>query len=436
MPALHADYSQQTIQQLVNAFLNGQLNLEPGFQRHSVWSLSDRQKLIESICLHYPMPSIFLYKRQDVDGSLIYDVIDGKQRLESIFMFMAIGQFRREGFSARTKLSPSEEEADLYNWAKIRRKGGEFSFESYRIQTVEVCGELSDIIAVFVRINSTGKKLTSAERRHARYYNSPFLRRAGLLADRFESFYRQHRILSGGAITRMKHVELTCELMASIVQGGPINKKKALDDVIGGRSIEGIKLKKCTREFVRITNAVGRMFPRLQETRFANAVDYYSLFLLILELDRKGCVLNNPTRNRQAEKLLVWLTLGALQVRRQQKQLVGATPDQEVFREYLMTVQSDTDSQASRERRAQVLRGLLGGLFERKDERRLFSSEQRRLIWHSDGTKRCSHPECGVRLDWSNFTIDHIMPFAKGGRTSRNNAALMCKKHNSQKGAR
>ena len=65
-----------------------------------------------------------------------------------------------------------------------------------------------------------------------------------------------------------------------------------------------------------------------------------------------------------------------------------------------------------------------------------FSPDQRRLIWHSDGTKRCSYPGCGVKLDWTNFTIDHIKPFAKGGKTTLKNAALMCKRHNSMKGAR
>jgi hypothetical protein len=107
-----------------------------------------------------------------------------------------------------------------------------------------------------------------------------------------------------------------------------------------------------------------------------------------------------------------------------------------VFADYLMTVQGDTDSQATRLRRSQLLHGLLAGLFEKKDERRGFSPEQRRLIWHSDGTKRCSYPGCGVKLDWTNFTIDHIKPFVKGGRTLPRNAALMCKRHNSMKGAR
>jgi len=436
MTTLSFGNGQMTIQQFANHFENGQLNLEPAFQRKSVWERPDRAALIESIFLNYPMPSVFLYKRQDVDGGLMYDVIDGKQRLESIFMFMGLGYFRRRRFSAWTKLSSKDEEPDLYDWAKVRRRGGEFLFAGYRIQTVEVSGALSDIIDVFVRINSTGKKLTTAEKHHAKYYNSEFLKLAGRLAERYDSYFRDHCILSPGAITRMKHVELTSELLASVARGGPINKKKALDEIIGGHSVEGRKLKQSAKAFIRVANLIGRMFPRLRETRFANAVDYYSLFLLVWELDQKGCVLKNPTRNRQAEKLLLWLSQGVDQVRQQQRKLVGAAPDQDIFRDYLMTVQGDTDSQATRERREKILRGLLAGLFEKKDEHRSFSPEQRRLIWNSDGTKRCSYPGCGQKLDWTNFTIDHIKPFSRGGRTSVGNAALMCVKHNSKKGAR
>src|SRR5260370_7958793 len=78
MSTLRSEYGHLTIQQLVHHFEHGQLNLEPGFQRNSVWTLKDRQSLIESIFMSYPVPSIFLYKNHDAHGGLMYDVIDGK----------------------------------------------------------------------------------------------------------------------------------------------------------------------------------------------------------------------------------------------------------------------------------------------------------------------------------------------------------------------
>src|SRR4051812_16447994 len=92
-PQLRPEFGERSIDQILLAFRNRQFNLTPGFQRKSVWTFSDRKRLIQSILAGYPLPSIFLYQR-DHKGKLIYDVIDGKQRLETILMFMGQGQFK------------------------------------------------------------------------------------------------------------------------------------------------------------------------------------------------------------------------------------------------------------------------------------------------------------------------------------------------------
>jgi len=84
-----------------------------------------------------------------------------------------------------------------------------------------------------VRINSTGKPLTSAEKRHARYYKgSIFLTEASRLAKRLEQPLKQHKILTEAQVSRMLDIELMCELMLSMNQGAVINKKAALDRVM------------------------------------------------------------------------------------------------------------------------------------------------------------------------------------------------------------
>src|SRR5437016_11477831 len=94
----------KSILDIQNLYANGHLNLEPGFQRQSVWTERDRAKLIDSILRNYPLPAIFLYKRQD-SGHLVFDVIDGKQRLESIFMFTGAMRGR---FAARAQLPDAD----------------------------------------------------------------------------------------------------------------------------------------------------------------------------------------------------------------------------------------------------------------------------------------------------------------------------------------
>jgi hypothetical protein len=56
----------------------------PGFQRNYVWDRSRASKLIESFILGIPVPQIFLYEQSK--NSFL--VIDGQQRLMSIYYFM------------------------------------------------------------------------------------------------------------------------------------------------------------------------------------------------------------------------------------------------------------------------------------------------------------------------------------------------------------
>jgi hypothetical protein len=430
--SLDFDYGDKTIQEFVLLFNNGQLNLEPGFQRDSVWTLSDRKKLVESLLQNYPIPSIFLYRQHD-NGKLRYDVIDGKQRLETVLMFQGAGHFRGECFGAKVRLNP-EEGIEEWNWRRIRDRGHEHRLMGYKFQTVEITGDLADIIDLFVRINSTGKRLTSAEKRHARFFRSDFLKQAARLAEKRRHFFLENRVLSGGQISRMKHVELVCELMASLQARGLMNKKKALDGIIGGHAIDLRTLRRVTQETVRILNLVKRVFPYIRETRFANSADFYSLFVFLWELDREGCILSDAKRNKQAQKLLIWLSNGVSIVRQQQRKAEGASADQRLFADYLLTVQGDTDSLATRQRRAEILKKIFGGIFQKKDDQRNFTIEQRRILWHSDDRKKC--PKCRRALTWANFTIDHIKPHALGGRSTLSNAALMCGSCNSRKGRR
>jgi len=145
-------------------------------------------------------------------------------------------------------------------------------------------------------------------------------------------------------------------------------------------------------------------------------------------------ILNDKNRNMQAQELLISLSHGVTTVREQVRRAEGASGEQSLFRDYLLTVQGDTDSLATRKRRADILRQVLSGVFEEKDGKRNFSVEQRRLIWHSDENKQCTR--CKTPLSWNNFTIDHIIAHGRGGKTSIPNATLMCRSCNSSKGIR
>src|SRR5438874_9748545 len=149
----------KSILDLTNLYRHGHLNLEPGFQRQSVWTERDRAKLVESILRNYPLPAIFLYKREE-DGELVFDVIDGKQRLESIFMFTGTMRGR---FWTRTQL-PGADGLEWIEWPILKRRGLHHLITGYEVPVIEVDGEIGEIIGIFVRINSTGKALTQQEK--------------------------------------------------------------------------------------------------------------------------------------------------------------------------------------------------------------------------------------------------------------------------------
>lgn len=420
----------KTVLDIINLYKGKNLNLEPGFQRDSVWSQSDRKKLIDSLLRNYPLPSIFLYKREE-DGYHIYDVIDGKQRIETVLMYT--GHIRGQRFSTTSQLPGDTGKKDI-DWKRLCKEKKQHLITGYKIQSIEVEGELADIIDLFVRINSTGKALTSAEKRHAKYYNSDFLKIAGKFADKYRDYFRSNKILSNVQISRMKHVELVCELMVSIYSGDIINKKIALDKVMDSHSITAKHALKAKKQCSNTLNRIKRIFPNLKTTRFCQLSDFYTLATLIWKFDRDGMILTNKRRNKLAFELLRNFSNGVDNVRELQRKAKGIKPGQELYREYLITVLESTDTLRQRQKREKILRNTLESLFEKKDNKRGFSKEQRRLIWNSSEESKCAI--CGEKVTWQDYSADHIKPYSKGGKTKVLNAAITHKSCNAKKGNR
>jgi hypothetical protein len=421
----------KSILDLCNLYRGGNLNLKPGFQRQSVWKEPDRKKLIDSILRNYPLPAIFFYRRID-QGKLVFDVIDGKQRLESILMFTGLMRGR---FWIRSQI-PGTEDIDWIDWKTLQKKGLANSINGYEIPVIEVDGQFGDIVDVFVRINSTGKPLTSQEKRSAKYYNTPFLQSASRLAKQYEPYFLASGILSPAQITRMKHIELISELMLSLIQKDVLNKKTALDHVMASTSFDGRQLAKALQLTKSTLNRMKRMFPKIGGTRLAKLTDFYSLAVLIGKFDQEGLILTDKKRNVSAWELLKAFSNGVDEVRELQRKAQGAKPDQELYRDYLLTVSQMTDDVSQRRKREEILRGILQSVFEKKDSQRGFSTEQRRIIWNTANAPVCTHNGCRKVLTWENFTIDHIKAHSIGGRSNRRNAQLMCREHNSSKGNR
>jgi hypothetical protein len=75
-----------SIGELSNLYRDGEIDIHPEFQRIFRWTDEQKTRLIESILLGIPLPSIFV--AQNEKG--VWDVVDGVQRLSTIFQFMGI----------------------------------------------------------------------------------------------------------------------------------------------------------------------------------------------------------------------------------------------------------------------------------------------------------------------------------------------------------
>jgi hypothetical protein len=329
-----------------------------------------------------------------------------------------------------------EEPLEWWSWGDLNdetRNG----FLTTRIPTIEVEGELREIIDLFVRINATGKRLTSQERRHAHYYTSPVLKASQRLADGYARYFEKHRIVVASQRQRMRHVELMTELLLAASAGMPLHKKKQLDRVIANRTMSTEDLGTAERKVRRALKALEAILPHLRTTRFRQIADFYTLVVLLCRFHDEGSVVNahSSERNALAGALLTDFGRGVDEASEKIRKGHGTTASEEPFRQYLMTVRDDTDSRAQRDAREKILRFVLEGVFERRDVVRNFNATQRRILWHVAQQKVCSLCKKPIRR-WEDLTIDHIVPFSRGGATTLGNAALAHGHCNASKGAR
>ncbi|MDY4333764.1 DUF262 domain-containing protein [Pectobacterium brasiliense] len=169
---VHTDSYPMSIGEMVNLYRDGDLDIHPEFQRVYRWSEEQKSKLIESILLGIPLPSIFVSQRPDG----VWDVVDGLQRLSTIFSFL--GELKKtDGSLAKplelraTKYLPSLEGKvwdDPQNPARevdmeIKRV---FKREKLDIKIIKRESEGDTKFELFQRLNTGGSKLSDQEVRN------------------------------------------------------------------------------------------------------------------------------------------------------------------------------------------------------------------------------------------------------------------------------
>jgi hypothetical protein len=83
---IRTDGYSMSIGEWISLYENEEIDIHPDFQRFFRWSAHQKSAFIESILLGIPIPPVFVSQRDDG----IWDVIDGLQRLSTIYEFVGI----------------------------------------------------------------------------------------------------------------------------------------------------------------------------------------------------------------------------------------------------------------------------------------------------------------------------------------------------------
>lgn len=166
------DSYQMSIGELINIYRDGEMDIHPEFQRVFRWSDAQKTRLIESIMLNIPIPSIFV--SQNEQG--IWDVIDGVQRLSTIFQFVGIfkddaGEELAPLKLLKTDYLPSFEDMlwdNKENPEKSFNKEQQLAFKRSRIDVIIVKKESdpNTKYELFQRLNTGGTRLSDQEVRN------------------------------------------------------------------------------------------------------------------------------------------------------------------------------------------------------------------------------------------------------------------------------
>ena len=160
------------MQSLYSWYGEDKLHVNRRYQRKLVWTLEEKQRLIESILRKYPVPAILIAERESEPGS--YEIIDGLQRLHAIVSFVE---------TAFPTLDGKLFNLDFFPTARNRAAEGGFSPNTadQSLSQKEVGTLLDYVLAVsvmrnateteindvFGRINTYGHRLSDQERRQA-----------------------------------------------------------------------------------------------------------------------------------------------------------------------------------------------------------------------------------------------------------------------------
>jgi len=318
-----------------------------------VWNQAFKDYFVETVLLNYPAPALFLYEEIKVDGRSLYHVVDGKQRLTSLFQFIK-NEFpvaeASELATLRGRYFQSLSD-DLARSDEIRRAFWGYQF---LVEYVPV-GDEHTINAIFDRINRNVAKLTPQELRHAKL-SGAFISTAEKLTEWMqERLPRNFPRFAYQSRSQMKDVEFVGLLLLLIEQGPRSYSQDDLDAAFTDRDQIWDSQTSIEAEFRSAIDTIALILEctederELISSRLRNQADFYSLVGAIVELRREQVL---PSASAMSARLTIFVRDVDNEEARAQNPLLI---------EYFDAARSASNDKGPRERRLAILRTTLVG---------------------------------------------------------------------------
>jgi hypothetical protein len=163
-----------TVSTIIQQIERENIKLDPDFQRRSAWDSKRRSHLIESLIIGLPIPNIVLAESKGARGQFM--VIDGKQRLSTLYDFISIKS--DSSFALRSLTIRDDLNGINYTTLQADFPDDANFLENAPIRTVVIRNWPTEyfLYVIFDRLNSGSLPLSPQELRRA-LQPGPFLNR-------------------------------------------------------------------------------------------------------------------------------------------------------------------------------------------------------------------------------------------------------------------
>ncbi|MDI6903083.1 MAG: DUF262 domain-containing protein [Methanocellales archaeon] len=395
----------KTIYDLYGLYRDEKITWNTEYQRSEVWKEPKKQKLIDSIIKGYSIGMIFFRKKDDK-----YEVLDGQQRLRSIFDYM------NDDFPTSSEFTPEFAEKKYSELEQDRERYP--GFIAHKITVAEISDVDDETTAdIFLRLQE-GVPLNTAEKLNAsrgkmrnlivELSNHPLLGKTDLDDKRFG-----YRLICA----QIANLELNCDLEYIRF---PDIKYENLRDMYGRYKdrnppswLPG-KIKRTFNFLLRTLNDDAQLIYRRG--------DFLPIYLLASYINEKYVISEEEKLKEFVRDFLA--NVDNINIRDE-----NLEEDKKPYRDYKFWRSAGALSSKSFKERFDI---ILGKFLEyvpdllQKDDQRLFDYGQKLAIYHRDKGK-CR--VCNQKVEFNNAEFHHVTEWADGGRTTVENGILVHPEH-------